>query len=156
MLRDPAITDDNLRLATPKGPCLPPAQAGRYFGSSIRKVLNPGGYTIPLGTVLASFLGEHHGTGSYRMRRGSLGYFPSGCSRPWYLSLKDLDHSFRMVLNPAGHHPVRGGARLFFGGTMNFATFSSFARDVSVSMAVELAVANGISPTQAQLWAGRV
>lgn len=36
---------------------------------------------------------------------------------------------------------------------MNKATFISFAKDVSKEMAVELAIANGVSPAQAQLWA---
>ncbi len=39
---------------------------------------------------------------------------------------------------------------------MDKATFNSFAKDVSVGMAVELAIANGVSVAQAQLWASNV
>lgn len=39
---------------------------------------------------------------------------------------------------------------------MSKAMFLAFARDVSVSMAMEIAVENGVSRAQAQLWAAGV
>lgn len=39
---------------------------------------------------------------------------------------------------------------------MSFTMFKSYAADVSLAMAKELAIANGVSPTQVELWTKRV